>query len=100
MFGKPKDVEGECNAHLYLADDHGDNTCTIRCNLAYWHTGDHRELCGERCVIYWREDERDYNIYEKCEKCDGIGVLYTDDDCKRCDGQGRIVVGRLPNAGR
>src|SRR5256885_305335 len=27
------DVPGECNARLFLADDYGDNVCTLRCQL-------------------------------------------------------------------
>ena len=67
MFGKPSDVEGECNAHLYLGDDYGDNTCTIRCHLPQGHDAPHKEVCRDGDVtITWSEDER-----EVCEVCGG-----------------------------
>ncbi|ODS31528.1 MAG: hypothetical protein SCARUB_03341 [Candidatus Scalindua rubra] len=40
MFGSPKDLEGQCNAHCYIADNHA----TIRCQLAPNHKGRHREV--------------------------------------------------------
>jgi len=42
-MGRPKDVEGQCNARLYLADDFGDNPMTFRCNLPPGHEGTHEE---------------------------------------------------------
>ena len=62
MFGPPKDVEGECNAHLYLADDFGDNMCTIKCQKPPGHEGEHREEFerhGTPVIITWWVDERD-----------------------------------------
>lgn len=59
MHGTPSDVADECNAHLYLADDHGDNTCTIRCQLPLGHEGLHREVCrGDTVTITWKIDQR------------------------------------------
>lgn len=43
MFGKPQEVEGECNACLFIADDHGDGTATIRCKLIPGHKELHQE---------------------------------------------------------
>lgn len=34
MFGPPEDKPGECNARLFIGDDFGDNTTTMRCGLA------------------------------------------------------------------
>lgn len=39
----PEDVAGECNAHLYIGDDFGDNYATMRCQLPLGHSGPHRE---------------------------------------------------------
>ena len=62
MFGPPKDVEGECNARLYLADDWGDNGCTMRCSLPTGHDGEHQESFersnGNKVLIHWAMDER------------------------------------------
>jgi hypothetical protein len=61
MFGPPENVKGECNARLYLADDYGDNSCTIRCRLEPGHEGPHRESFqrgGEPVNITWVVDER------------------------------------------
>jgi len=61
MFGPPKDVEGQCNAHLYIADDHGDNRATMCCQLPKGHEGTHEEVFyreGREVRIYWNGDER------------------------------------------
>lgn len=61
MFGPPKDVEGQCNARLYLGDDYGDNTCTHRCFLPAGHEGLHKEEFkhgGGQVVVTWEKDER------------------------------------------
>ena len=79
MFGPPEDVDGECNAKLYLGDDYGDNHCTIRCGLPVGHDGDHEEAFnrGEdaRVFLQWQRDER--------EDCEFHG-LQSDDYCKTC----------------
>lgn len=31
MYGEPEDVDGECNARLYIGDNYGDNHATMRC---------------------------------------------------------------------
>jgi hypothetical protein len=62
MFGPPKDVEGECNARLYIADDYGDNTATMRCQLEPGHDGPHREEYqrhGKPVVVTWHVDDRE-----------------------------------------
>lgn len=62
MYGPPKDISGKCNAHLYLGDDYGDNTCTIRCLLPAEHEGVHREEFernGKPVIITWWIDERE-----------------------------------------
>lgn len=58
-FGEPKDIPGECNAHLYIADNHGDNHATMRCQLHKGHKSDHREAF-DRGFVVWVKDERDY----------------------------------------
>ena len=61
MFGEPKDVEGECNAHLHIADNYGDGSATCRCQLAPNHEGLHREVFERRSTpvtITWAVDER------------------------------------------
>lgn len=55
--GQPKDVEGECNARLYIADDYGDNEATMRCSLVPGHPPPHMETCN-RFTVMWNEDER------------------------------------------
>ena len=58
-YGEPNDVDGECNAHLYIADNFGDNHATIRCGLPYGHLGPHNELFSTRAVkVFWEKDER------------------------------------------
>lgn len=61
MYGPPKDVEGECNARLILADDYGDGRCTVRCPLEPGHDGPHKEefkRSRKPVVITWHKDER------------------------------------------
>lgn len=65
MFGEPSDEERECNARLFIADNYGDGTASIRCQLAPGHEGLHREQFerrGHLVTITWAVDER--------ERCD------------------------------
>jgi len=55
------DVDGECNARLFIADDYGDGSATIRCRLMPGHEGVHREEFerrGSTVTITWAVDER------------------------------------------
>ena len=59
MLGPPEDIEVQCNAHFYIADDYGDNHATIRCQLPKNHEGKHREVSRDgKLIIEWEEDER------------------------------------------
>jgi hypothetical protein len=60
-MSEPKHIKGECNAHLYISDNFGDNETTIRCQLPEGHEGTHCEWFyrGEgKVVISWEKDER------------------------------------------
>jgi len=66
IFGRPKDVEGECNARLSIGDDHGDNSATIRCQLPPGHDGPHKECYNagyhgdvNNVTITWDKDTRE-----------------------------------------
>lgn len=62
MFGKPKNIDGNCNAVLYLGDDYGDGTCTIRCKLPEKHLENHKEIFlrnEKEVIITWVDDERE-----------------------------------------
>ena len=72
MIGEPLDIEGQCNAHLYIADNCGDNHATIRCCLPKGHHMAHQEIVEARfgiAEVTWMTDERDWermvNITEK-----------------------------------
>jgi hypothetical protein len=73
MFGEPENVPGECNAHLYIADNYGDNHATMRCQLSEDHEGLHKETfqCqGTDVTVTWEIDEKgleedDYEEYEE-----------------------------------
>ncbi len=83
MFGPPKNVEGECNARLYLADDYDDNRCTVRCSRPAGHDGPHGaafQRAGGPVAITWHADER-----ERCEK---HGLL-DEDWCRACSEERR-----------
>jgi len=85
MSGPPKDVEGQCNAWLVIADDYGDNIATIRCQLKPGHEGLHLETYKDSnkgsVKITWEKDHsvlcekhgRTHNAYveetPKCEEC-------------------------------
>jgi hypothetical protein len=61
MFGKPQDQEGKCNVRLFIADDYGDGSATICCQLAPDHEGLHKEQferAGGMVTITWVSDER------------------------------------------
>jgi len=71
MFGEPKDVDGQCNARLFLSDDYGDNDCTIRCQLSPNHTGLHEENFkhkGKPVKITWIFDEKKDENKEEFEE--------------------------------
>lgn len=64
-LGEPQDEEGECNARLFISDNYGDGTATIRCQLGPEHDGLHQEQFereGGLITITWAADER--------KKCD------------------------------
>jgi hypothetical protein len=68
MWGTPKDVEGECNSHLYISDDYGDNRATMRCRLPKGHGGAHREefpRASGQVVVTWEKDEREAEEKER-----------------------------------
>lgn len=70
MWGPPEDVEGDCNAHIYIADDYGDNEATCRCNLPKEHMGLHVHSFkrdGEEVQVIWKTDERNYADQEREE---------------------------------
>lgn len=65
MFGEPQDEEDACNARLFIGDNYGDGTATMRCQLPLKHDGLHREQFerkGGAVTITWVADER--------KKCD------------------------------
>lgn len=72
MFNQSKDVPGQCNARLYIADDYGDNRCTMRCMLPKGHEGRHREeydaFGDNHVVVEWDYDERRGDEPEEGEK--------------------------------
>lgn len=60
-LGEPQDVEGECNARVFISDNYGDGSATIRCQLAPEHDGLHREQFQRESgtvTVTWRADER------------------------------------------
>ena len=61
-FGPPKNVPGECNAHLRISDDYGDNAATMRCSQKAGHDGLHRETYRSKragaVIVEWERDER------------------------------------------
>ena len=73
-------MSGICGAMRFLADDHGDNTCTIRCGLPPDHNGNHREVftrdTAGKVNIAWAKDER--------YVCQRHGIQ-PDRDCDLCD---------------
>jgi hypothetical protein len=65
MWGEPLDDPSQCNARLFIGDNYGDGTATMRCQLAPGHDSVHREEFtrpGGTVTITWSADER--------EKCD------------------------------
>ena len=72
MHGEPEDVDGECNARLYVGDDFGDNHATMRCELEPGHEGPHKEAytqtLGGEVVVTWENDERVEEEEEEVEE--------------------------------
>ncbi len=77
MFGPPKDVPDQCNAHLYMGDDYGDNKTTMRCSLPEGHDGLHQEKFmrgpddDKPVTITWEYDEKPVPLKDpvECEDC-------------------------------
>jgi hypothetical protein len=120
MFGSPKDVEGECNAWLFIGDDYGDNHATMRCQLPKDHDGPHKEVYkrkGTDVTVTWEGDDGyicpthghvEEGIMRKegypcdhcfdelpdCPSCKGTGYNQVGDqhiDCTACDGHGKVI---------
>ena len=67
-MGEPSDVAGECNAHLYIGDNFGDNHATMRCQRPAGHEGEHMErFRGGDARALWLTDERKYE--QECATC-------------------------------
>lgn len=65
MFGEPEDIDGECNAHLYIGDNFGDNHATMRCQLEPGHDGPHKEEFERNrkpVIVTWYFDEREEDL--------------------------------------
>lgn len=61
MYGEPDDVDGACNARLFIADNFGDGTATMRCQRPPAHEGLHQEQFerpGGPVTVTWTADER------------------------------------------
>jgi len=59
-MGEPEDVPGECNAHLHIGDNYGDNHATMRCSLPKGHSGHHRESWrNDTAHVKWKGDDRE-----------------------------------------
>lgn len=97
-LGEPDDVAGECNAHFHVGDNFGDNSATMRCQLAFGHQGDHRETWREgRVVLTWARQDA------LCNKCHGDGTVFDPDaedindvdyeapKCETCGGTGEFA---------
>ena len=114
MFEKPKDIPGECNARLYLGDDYGDNSTTMRCQLPEGHDGVHQETFSRddtpvvitwhidesyHCpkhghVSDWGGDDRCWDCLQElpdCQSCGGLGFKPARDNatCTACNGLGK-----------
>ena len=60
MFGPQPDVPGKCNAQLHIADDFGDNTATMKCQLEPGHEGRHVEVWKSgRAKVEWEGNDAD-----------------------------------------
>jgi len=65
-YGEPKDVEGQCNARMSIADNYGDNHTTIVCQLPPGHEGLHCEKYNAssagQVTITWERHDESYDI--------------------------------------
>ena len=86
MFGEPQDEESECNARLFIADNYGDGSATIRCQLAPSHEGLHKEEFmreGGLVTITWVADERE-RCDHGCGQWDHAHGSRYDDNAVQC----------------
>ena len=86
-----KDVEGECNAHLYIADNYGDNEATMRCQKPKGHNASHQEIFYRRddeggkhpVTILWERDERCWHKWVRFKSEEGKKASIGDLDVER-----------------
>lgn len=97
----PKDVEGECNARLYIGDDNGDGTATMRCQLAPEHEPPHQETFerrGKPVIVTWygccREEEKQFEAEYHADMeaqglryCESCLDWFEDEACPICPGE-------------
>ena len=86
-------MSDKCGACLFLGDDYGDNTCTIKCGLEPEHIGLHQKVFvrkDQHVTITWHTDER-YNCEKHgmqssgyCDECleMRLEVLLVNDECE------------------
>ncbi len=75
-LGRPLDVDGKCNAWLHIADNHGDNCATMRCQLEPGHVGLHQERYDASyeddehnwVVVTWEQDMKEEDDVEGGER--------------------------------
>jgi hypothetical protein len=65
-YGEPQDLDGRCNARLFIGDNSGDNHATFRCQLDPGHDGLHREEyddhSGGRVTVTWEKSHQSLTI--------------------------------------
>ncbi len=96
------DVEGECNAHLYVEDDfnHPNWTHLFRCAHEAGHEGDHVAF-GSRFSVMWKTDERKYCPPGACKTCWGKGGCWAcGGDCRPGHDSGLSGCDECDNTGR
>lgn len=88
MFGKPEDVDGQCNCRFSVGDDYGDNEATFRCQRVPGHGGDHVEKWSyigddgqtHQAELRWPAGNT-REVPSLCESCD---IVETCDGLKNC----------------
>jgi hypothetical protein len=57
-----KIVEQKCGYAIEIGDDHGDNSCTMKCELELAHDGNHAKefsLSDRSVHVYWEQKSTD-----------------------------------------
>lgn len=84
----------KCDAHLYIADKHGDNEADMCCQLELGHDGEHKEVFtryDHPVTVTWTVDEKPIKDEEEKERNEYYQRIW-DFSLKLSDGKDEVTM--------